>query len=149
MKRLRLLVVLGAVAVALPLGLATAKATGGSGTTGSNSVSIAQDAQYDLLGGIIHVGLTVSCKNNMGAPGQVEVTVEQWPPETPYYMAAGGGLNNVVCDGKPHTVGVSVTGEGFDAGRAKATATLIPPVADVTHSVTTSKWITIKVMNRQ
>jgi hypothetical protein len=144
MKRIRLLVVLGAIAVALPLGLTTAKATG---STGNNSVTISQNAQYDLLGGIIHVGLTVSCKTNV-LPGQVEVTVEQYPPETPYPMAAGGGLNNVVCDGKSHTVGVSITGEGFDAGRAKATATLTPPVGSGS-SVTTSKWITIKVMNGQ
>jgi hypothetical protein len=143
-KRIRLLVVLGALALALPFGLSAAKATD---STTTNSVNISYNAQYDLLGNIIHVGLTVSCKSNV-APGQVEVTVEQYPPETPYPMAAGGGLNDVVCDGKSHTVGVSITGEGFDAGRAKATATLIPPVGSGS-SVTTSKWISIKVMNGQ
>jgi hypothetical protein len=149
MKRIRLLVLAGAVAVALPFGLATAKATGTTGGTTTNSVSINYAAQYDLNGNIIHVGLSVRCKPGIVPlePGQVDVTVEQGPPETAYPVAAGGGLNNVVCDGRSHSVGVSITGIGFDAGRAKATATLIPP-AGGGNSVTTTRTINIIVMNR-
>jgi hypothetical protein len=144
MKR-RLLVLLGAVAVALPLGLTTAKATGGTTTT--NSVSINYDAQYDTLGNTIHVGLQVRCKSaGLGVPGQVEVNVSQAPPETAYPVAMGSGLNNVVCDGRTHSVGVTIIGEGFDAGKAKATATLFPAV-DPLHPVKTSRTINIVVMN--
>jgi hypothetical protein len=146
MKRIRLLVLLGAVAVALPLGLTTAKATGG-GYPPPNAVSINYDAQYDTVGATIHVGLQVRCKSApLGAPGQVSVDVSQAPPETPYPMAAGSGLNNVVCDGNTHSVGVTIIGEGFDAGKAKAKATLFPAL-DPTHPVYTSRTINIRVMN--
>jgi hypothetical protein len=148
MKRLRLLVVVGVIAAAIPLSLTAAKATGGGGgyPPPANSVSINYDAQYDALGAIIHVGLNVRCKNVGGAPGQVDVSVSQSPPESPT-PATGDGLTNVVCDGRTHSVGVTLGGIGFDAGKAKATATLVPPVADVTHSVTTSRTINIAVMN--
>jgi hypothetical protein len=49
----------------------------------------------------------------------------------------------VVCDGKSHSVGVTLVGEGFDAGKAYATAEL---VAAVGQSATASKQINIIVM---
>jgi hypothetical protein len=145
MKRIRLLILAGAVAVALPFGLSSAGATG----TPSNSVSIQRNAQYDLLGDIIHVGLDVRCKKGTvpGTPGQVEVDVSQGPPETPNPVAAGSGLNNVVCDDQTHSVGVSILGEGFDAGRATATARLFPPVGGGS-SVTVTRTINIIVMTQ-
>jgi hypothetical protein len=149
MKRLRLLVVLGAVAVALPLGLTTAKATGSST---SNSVSINYNAQYDTLGNTIHVGLQVRCKpggldiDGLPIPGQVMVDVSQAPPETPTPVAAGSGLNNVVCDNRTHSVGVTIVGQGFDAGKAKAKATLYP-ANNPLSPVKTSRTINIVVMN--
>jgi hypothetical protein len=134
-KRIRLLIVLGAVAVALPIGLLPARATG---TT--TSVSIHEQADYDAAGFALDVGLNVRCQG--GVNGLVDVTVEQGPPETPYLLAFGSGPQSVVCDGKSHTVGVTIVGEGFDAGRAKATATLTVPGMPPT-TVTAKRWITI------
>jgi hypothetical protein len=135
MKRIRLLVLLGAVAVALPLGLTTAKA---SGSTSTSSVTIHEQADYDAAGLVLDVGLNVRCYG--GVNGLVDVMVEQYPPETPYPVAFGSGPQSVVCDGKSHTVGVTIVGEGFDAGRAQATATLIVPMKP---TVTAKRWITI------
>ena len=57
MKRIRLLVLAGAIAAALPIGMTTAGATGGS--TPANYVEIKDRAQYHTLGTYIEVGLTV------------------------------------------------------------------------------------------
>lgn len=133
MKRLRMLVALGVVAVALPLGLTTAHATG---TT--SSVTIHEQADYDAVGFVIDVGLNVRCSG--GVNGLVDVTVNQYPPETPYPVTAATGPQTVVCDGKSHTVAVTTVGEGFDGGRAKATATLTVPMQP---QVTVTRWITI------
>ena len=141
MKRIRLLVLLGAVAVALPLGLTTARATGTTGTT--NQVTIQQYADYDAAGFAIDVGLYVRCSG--GVNGLVTVNVSQSPPQTPYPVTFGSGQQSVVCDGITHAVGVTFVGEGYDAGLAKATATLtIPSVPPKT--VTATRWITIVVV---
>jgi hypothetical protein len=137
MKRLRLLVLLGLLAVALPVGLAPAGATG---TT--NSVTIQEHADYDAAGFILDVGLYVRCYG--GVNGLVDVMVEQYPPQTPYLLGFGSGPQPVVCDGKTHTVGVTIVGEGFDAGRAKATATFTPLGGG--NAVTAQRWITIVVV---
>jgi hypothetical protein len=130
MKRIRLLILLGMVAVALPLGLlqGIAKASGGSRT--GSSVSINQYADYEFAGGILDVGLQVSCT---GVSGVLDVTVTQNYPETPYPpMAAGSGPQDVVCDGRSHSVAVTIGGGIFDAGKATATATLLAPSGNVT-----------------
>jgi hypothetical protein len=137
MKRLRLLVVLGAVAVALPLGLTTAKATGSSGTT--NSVTIDSTADFNLIGTQVDVGLRVRC---YGGSGAVDVWLEQYPPETPSVVAMGSGAQPVVCDGKTRPVGVTVEGALYDEGRAKAKATLVAP----SGTTTAVKWINIVVV---
>ena len=139
MKRIRLLILLGMVAVALPLGLlqGIAKATGSSGT--GSSVSINQYADYDFAGAILDVGLHVTCT---GGSGAVDVTVTQAPPETPYPGGAGSGPQIVVCDGQSHAVAVTIGGFGFDAGKAVATASLVAPSGDVT----VTKQILIKVV---
>ena len=95
--------------------------------------------------------MDVRCKKGTvpADPGQVQVTVTQEPPETPYPMTAGSGLNSVVCDGQTHSVGVTI-GPGappFDAGRAKATATLFPPPGGG-NGVTATRTINIIVMNQ-
>jgi hypothetical protein len=141
MKRIRLLVLLGAVAVALPLGLIPAKATG---TT--NSVTIQQYADYDAAGFVLDVGLYVRCKRVPGnLRGTVIVNVQQYPPQTPAPVSFGSGPTAVVCDGNTHAVGVTIVGEGFDAGYAKATATLTPPPGGGS-AVTAQRWITIVVV---
>jgi hypothetical protein len=128
MKRLRLLVVLGAVAVALPLGLATAKATGTTGGTTTNSISIDYYADFDTAGTNIDVKVYVRCT---GASA-VDVTLQQSPPQTGSPVAVGSGPQPlVVCDGNTHSVGVTVIGAGFDTGYAKATATLLGVPGDV------------------
>jgi hypothetical protein len=160
MKRIRLLILLSVLAVALPVGLLSGPAGAAGGSP--NQVSINRNAQFDLLGGILHVGLRVRC-----APqptfGFVEVHVKQEPPESPL-PARGDGFNaGVVCDGQTHDVGVSVfvtavdedPGFGpFDAGTAYATATLFPtdpteippPPNPVQPTATAAKTITIIVM---
>ena len=150
MKRIRLLILLVVLAVALPIGIisGTAKATGSA-----DQVSINRNAQYDILGGIIHVGLRVRCAPQPNF-GLVTVHVAQNPPESPL-PANGDGFNaGVVCDGQTHDVGVSVTVDGaggpFDAGTALATAELIPdpvdPPAPPTVTASAVKTITIIVM---
>ena len=136
MKRIRLLVLLGMVAVALPFGIlqGVAKATGSSGT----SVSISQTADFNTFGTELDVNLLVRCT---GGSGLAEVEVKQEMPETGI-PADGRGFNPaVVCDGRTHSVGVTVEGVVYDPGKAYA-------IADVTagsgpgHA---EKWITIKV----
>jgi hypothetical protein len=130
MKRIRLLVLLGVVAVALPLGVVFAGGAGATGSSGTgSSVSINYYADYEFVGGILDVGLHVSCT---GGSGALDVTVTQEPPETPYLMAAGSGPQTVVCDGRSHSVAVTVGGGIFDAGKATAKATLLAPSGDVT-----------------
>lgn len=120
MKRIRLLVLAGALAAALPFGLATAKATGGSGTT-TSSVSIDYYADFDTAGTNIDVKLYVRCTGTAVA----NVTLKQSPPETASPLTVGSGPQPlVVCDGRTHSVGVTVFGAGFDTGKAYATATL-------------------------
>lgn len=144
MKRIRLLILVSTVAMALAVPV-VAKATGSTGTT--NSVTIQQYADYDAAGLVLDVGLYVRCKGNgsMAHNGLVNVQVEQFPPQTPYPIGFGSGPQPVVCDGTYHAVGVTVGGEGFDAGRAKATATLTPGLGGGS-GVTTVKWITIVVV---
>jgi hypothetical protein len=123
MKRIRLLVLAGVIAAALPFGMVSAGATGSHPP--ANSVSIRDKAQYDLVGLQIHVGVTVKCQpqsvtNTLGA---VDVTVTQKYPETPYPTGAmGTGINSVVCDGRARSVAVSVPLGIFDAGKAHAKA---------------------------
>jgi hypothetical protein len=138
MKRLRLLVVLGAVAVALPLGLSVAHATGGS--TPANQVTIQQYVDYDFAGAALDVGLNVRCT---GGSGSVIVNVSQSPPQTPYPVGTGSGPQIVVCDNNTHAVGVTITGFGFDAGRAKVTADLTTTSGGSAHS---ERWATIVVV---
>jgi hypothetical protein len=139
MKHLRMLVVLGALVVALPFGLVTAKATGGGGS--GTQVTIQEHADYDFSGTQIDVGLYVRCTDPTGF-GVLDVTVDQYPPETPYVVTVAFGPQSVVCDGYTHTVALTTTGAGFDAGRAKATATLTLPV-NTSGNTTVSRWITI------
>jgi hypothetical protein len=119
MKRIRLLILLGALAVALPFGVLF---TGSAGAAPAFAdVSIEPNAQYDVLGNILHVEVRAACS---GGAGAVVVEVEQSPPETEQPVAFGSGPRSVVCDGTSHEVGVTIFGEGFDAGKALATATL-------------------------
>jgi hypothetical protein len=139
MKRVRLLVLIGALAIALPFGLSAAHATGSTGS--SSQVSIQQYADYDAAGFVLDVGLYVRCSG--GVNGLVTVNVSQSPPQTPYPVGFGSGPQPVVCDGNTHAVGVTVGGEGFDAGIAKATATLTVPMKP---GATASRYITIVVV---
>ena len=134
-KRIRLLVLLGAVAIALPFGISAVSATG----TPANSVSIKQYAQYELGGTHIEVGLTVLCYGG-GTLRTVEVEVTQKYPETPYPQGAFGvGAQNVVCDGKARAVAVTVPLGLFDAGWAHAKAVLDP----LSPTARAQRWITI------
>jgi hypothetical protein len=134
MKRIRLLILLGMVAVALPLGLIQAKAAGSSAT----SVSISQYADFNAAGAQLDVNLLVRCT---GPNGIAKVTVNQATPETGVPDTTGEGFNfAVVCDGRTHSVGVTVIGVIYDPGKAYA-------IADVTTGAGhAEKWITIKVV---
>jgi hypothetical protein len=138
MKRIRLLVLAGAVAVALPFGLATAGASGSSGSP--NYVSIKEKAQYNFNGTYIEVGLTVRCRAADNPLPVVNVFVEQHFPETPSPTGAyGDGFTNVVCDGRARDYAVTVPIGKFDAGRAFAIAELNPAAP----TATSKRWITI------
>jgi hypothetical protein len=119
MKRIRLLAVLGAVAVAVPLAVVSAGSA--AAQPAFADVSIEPNAQYDIQGFILHVEVRAACD---GGAGGVVVEVTQSPLETEFPVAFGSGPRSVVCDGTAHEVGVTIFGEGFDAGRALATATL-------------------------
>ena len=119
----------------LPAGAASAATT-----TSSAQITIEEKADYDFVGGTIDVGLRIKCT---GGSGSVIVDLEQYPPETPYPVATGSGPQIVVCDGQPRTVGVTVAGFGFDAGKAYATATL---TTDDLQTVTEARRITIRVV---
>jgi hypothetical protein len=139
-KRIRLLVLLSVLAVALPVGLLSgvAKATGGSGS--ASSLSINQNAQYDVLGNIVHVGLRARCPASP-LPGTIDVHLTQDPPESVVHAEGDALIKEVVCDGQTHTVGASVFGLNFDAGRAYATATFT-----FGGSASAARWINIIVM---
>lgn len=136
MKRIRLLILLGMAAVALPLGLlqGVANATG-SGT----SVGISQTADFNTFGTQLDVNLLVRCT---GGSGLATVTVNQASPETGVPGTTGTGFNpDVVCDGNTHSVGVTVVGAVYDPGKAYAIADVTAP-SGPGHA---EKWITIKV----
>jgi hypothetical protein len=135
-KLIRLLLLLGMVAVALSLGPlnGVANATG-SGT----SVSISQTADFNAFGTQLDVNLLVRCTGGMGL---AEVTVNQATPETGVPDTTGTGFNAfVVCDGNTHSVGVTVVGVVYDPGKAYAIADVTAP-SGPGHA---EKWITIKV----
>ena len=123
MKRIRLLVLAGAIAAALPFGMSAVGATGSTGS--GSSVSINDKADYDNIGTNIDVGLQIKCTDSTGF-GTVNVTVKQGYPQT-IATAVSDGPTGVVCDGRSHSVAVTTIGAGFDAGTAKATATLMTP----------------------
>ena len=118
MKRIRVLGMLGMLAVVLPIGLLQGVA---KADDGGPQVIIQPKASYIIAGATIDVGLNVKCQ---GGSGEVVVGLTQSPPQTPYPMAAGSGPQTVVCDGQSHSVAVTVAGFGFDAGTALATADL-------------------------
>ena len=137
MKRTRLLILLSVLAVALPVGLLSgvAKATGGSGT----SVSISQTADFNAFGTQLDVNLFVRCS---GGTGLANVTVNQPHPETGFPATTGDGFNpDVVCDGRTHSVGVTLLGAVYDPGRAYAIVDVTAPSGPA-HI---EKWITVKV----
>jgi hypothetical protein len=142
MKRIRLLIVLGAVAVALPLGLTTAKASGSDGYTTANSVYIVSPAQYNLEGTYITVQLYVRCKPaGVVKKGVVNLTVDQYYPETPEETGAHGTFfANVVCDNVTRAVGVTVPVGPYDAGKAFAKAVVTAPNLSTAKA---SRWIDI------
>jgi len=120
-KRIRMFTLLSVLAVVLSVGLLQGVAKAASG--GGPQVTIQPQASYNLAGAVVNVGLYVKCQGG-GGSGDVIVNVTQSPPQTPYPMAAGSGPQMVVCDGQTHSVAVTVTGFGFDAGTASATADL-------------------------
>lgn len=124
MKRIRMFTLLSVLAVVLSVGLlpGVAKASGGGGT--ANQVTIQPQASLIFTDATIDVGLYVKCQGGSGL-GEVIVNVTQSPPATPSPVAAGSGPQTVVCDGHSHSVGVTVSGFGFDAGTAQATADLM------------------------
>jgi hypothetical protein len=135
MKRIRLLVLAGAVAVALPFGMTAVGATGKA-----NAVSIHYYADYDVRGTNIDVGLDVRCTGS----STIEVVIEQWPPETASHVVLSSGIQPmVVCDGQTHATGVTVICSGCDVGRAYATATVRHPVT-MAKKAKSSRWIYIR-----
>ena len=81
MKRIRLLVLAGAIAVALPFGMSTVGRHRWHGLR-LNSVYIQDNADYDFAGTNVDVGLQVRCTDSTGF-GTVDVQVDQAPPADP------------------------------------------------------------------
>ena len=144
MKRIRLLVLLSVLAVALPVGLLTGVAKAAKGTGAESQLSIDQHAQYDVLGNVIHVGLKARCPAS-ALPGTIHVHVVQDPPESVTHTEGDSLVKEVVCDGQTHTVGATIFNPllelGFDEGRAYATAEFVAGGA-----ATAERWIDIIVM---
>jgi hypothetical protein len=153
MKRIRLLILLSVLAIALPAGVLSgvAKATGSTGST--SSLTINQNAQYDVLGNVIHVGLRARCPflgtdpvTHQPIPGTIHVHVVQNPPESVTHTEGDNFVKEVVCDGQTHTVGATIFDPlielGFDAGRAYATAEFVTPMG----AASDARWINIIVM---
>ena len=134
MKRIRLLVLLGLVAIALPFGVVF---TGGAGAASSSgtSVTISQTADFNAFGTELDVNLSVKCTGPAFA--LATVTVTQSNPETGVAALGGGSNPTVVCDGRAHSVGVTVKGAVYDPGKAYA-------IADV-GDAHAEKWITVHV----
>jgi hypothetical protein len=150
MKRIRLLVLLSALAVALPVGILSGVARAGGSTGSTSSLSINQNAQYDVIGNIIHVGLRARCPVTLGPtdeplPGTIHVQVVQDPPESANHTVGDGLIKEVVCDGQTHSVGATIYNPlltlGFDAGRAYATAEFTTG-----GDAEAARWINIIVM---
>jgi hypothetical protein len=148
MKRIRLLVLLSVIAVALPFAILSgvAKATGSTGS--SSSLSINENAQFDVVGSIVHVGLRARCPfigldpiTHQPIPGTIDVHLTQDPPESVVHAEGDALVKEVVCDGQTHSVGASVFGANFDAGRAYATATFT-----FGGTASAARWISIIVM---
>jgi hypothetical protein len=139
-KRIRLLVVLGALALAVPFGLTAAHATGGGGSGSQNSISIDPYADYDFEGSQVDLKLYVKCTGGSA----VDVELKQSQPETGSPVVVGIGSNPlVVCDGQTHSVGVTVTGVGYDTGWATAKATLLGvPAGNTKATATRQVYIT-------
>lgn len=140
-------VILGAAATVVAATAAVlvpqaAEATGSTGGTG-DSVYIAPYADYNLSGLSLDLDLVVKCS---GGPllqtGTVNGSVTQEPPETPSPVSLATGFSVVVCDGRSHSVGLTVDGAGYDDGRAKATVTLVNPNTLKTTTVTAPITIT-------
>jgi len=135
--------ILAAAALAAPLALvpSIAFAGGSSGGSGSySSVSINQYADFDFAGALLDVGLLVKCS---GGTGLATVSVDQDYPETWAMTGAHGtGVQDVVCDGRTHSVGVTIASAPYDAGKAYARATVTAPSGDASAS----RWITIRVV---
>ena len=140
MKRIRLLVLLGVVAVALPLGVVFTGNAGASGGTTTTQVGIRQYADYNAAGVELDIGLNVRCT---GVLGTAEVFVTQPHPETGFPATMGTGTNpDVVCDGQTHSVGVTVVGLVFDPGKAYVKADVVSPDGTA-HA---ERWVTVQVV---
>jgi hypothetical protein len=147
-KRVRLLILLGAVALALPFGILRAGAATTTTSTPTADVEIEPNAAYDDIGSILHVELKARCTGGLGT---AHVEVVQPSPQAGVVPGAGEGFNfDVICDGRTHEVAVTIGGASFDAGKAKATATLTvaSPLDpdDILAEDTAVRWIDIRVV---
>jgi hypothetical protein len=136
-------VMLGAAAAAVATTAAVlvpqaAGATGGS--TPTTEILINERVDYDTFGSQLDVGGTAKCTSALGE-GTITASVSQAPPETPSPVTLSTGISTVVCDGNWHTFALTAIGAGFDAGRAKATVTVMPVAGSPTTTVT--RWVTI------
>ena len=137
-------VILGAAATAVAATAAVlvpqaAGATGSTGGTG-DSVYIAPYADFNLSGLSLDLDLVVKCKGPL--TGTVTGSVNQQPPETPSPVTLNSGFSVVVCDGKSHSVGLTLDGAGADDGKAKATVSLVNINTGKTTTVTAPITIT-------
>jgi hypothetical protein len=109
-------------------------------TTPTTEIYINDRADYDTFGTQLDIGGKIKCKGTANQ-GAISASVSQAPPETPYPVTLSTGDNLVVCDGQWHSFALTIIGAGYDAGRAKATVTVVPVAGSPVKTV--SKYITI------
>lgn len=138
----RVLLAGAAAAAAATAAVLVPQAAGATGSTSGDSIYIAPGADYNLSGASLDLDLVVKCSGSGVVAGTVNGSVSQSPPETASPVSFSTGNTLVVCDGKSHTVGITVDGAGYDDGYAKATMTLVNPNTLKSTTATAKIYIT-------
>ena len=129
-----------AAATAAVLVPQAAGATGGGSGGSTTEIVINDKVDYDTFGTQLDVGGSAKCTSSVGE-GTITASVSQSPPETATPVSLSTGISTIVCDGKWHSFALTAIGAGYDAGKAKATVTVMPVLGSPAKTVT--KWVTI------
>jgi len=138
----RVILGVAATAVAATAAVLVPQAAGATGsTTLTTEIVINDKVDYDTFGTQLDVGGSAKCTSSLSAGNIITASVSQAPPETASPVTLSTGDSLVVCDGRWHSFALTAFGAGFDAGKAKATVTVMPALGSPAKTVT--KWVTI------